>query len=469
MTLLFPELALLVGALAAFALSISRVSLDRIRIVAALAAIASMVASLVTLEGAGRPLGPFYEIDAFSQLVKAGLAFGLLLVLLMMRDLATARPDTRLDTPFFLVLSTVGMMMMVSATELLTLYVALELAAYGLYIAAALHRDIVLGSEAGAKYVLFGAVSSAITLYGMSLVMGAAGSTELSAAAVGVLGGEPLVTIGALLMLAGFFYKLAAVPFHFWAPDVYTGAPHEIVAFIASTSKLAAVAAIARIVSLGAGESASPGVLFVVLGVASMTLGNLAALVQQDLKRLLAYSAIAHAGYLFLGYSALSKAGLAATLFYGFAYLAFSALAFVVVCAVGANGENPTRASIRGLYTRSPVLAAMLLIALFGLAGIPPTVGFSGKWFLFAAAMERRQFLLVLIAAINSTIALYYYLHIVKAAYLDEPAADAPSLRPARWLLTAGGVATAMTLVAGVYPRPLWVAAQRATEILLRG
>jgi NADH-quinone oxidoreductase subunit N len=467
MSLLVPELALLAGALAAFVLSISRASLDRIRVVTALAAIASMVASLATLAGSGRPLGPFYEVDAFSQLVKAGLALGLLLVLFMMKDLATARPDTRLDTPFFL--STIGMMMMVSATELLTLYVALELAAYALYIAAALHRDVVLGSEAGAKYVLFGAVSSAITLYGMSLVLGAVRSTELSAAAVGVLGGDPLVTIGALLMLAGFFYKLAAVPFHFWAPDVYTGAPHEIVAFIASTSKLAAVAAIARVVSLGAGEAASPGVLFVVLGVASMTLGNLAALAQQDLKRLLAYSAIAHAGYLFLGYSALSHAGLAAALFYGFAYLAFSALAFVVVCAVGATGENPTRASIRGLYARSPVLAAMLLVALFGLAGIPPTAGFSGKWFLFAAAMERRQFALVLIAAINSTIALYYYLQLVKAAYLDEPSADAPPLRPAPWLLAAGGVTTAMTLVAGVYPRPLWVAAQRATELLIRG
>jgi NADH-quinone oxidoreductase subunit N len=469
MSLVMPELALLAGALGAFALSVLRAPLSRVRAWSILATLASLIAGLTSLEAVGHPLGPYYAVDTFSQLAKSGIAFGLLLVLVMIRDLSSARPHTRRETPFFLLLSTIGMMMMVSATELLTLYVALELAAYGLYVLAALHRDQTLGSEAGAKYIIFGAVSSAITLYGMSLLTAATGSTDLRSVATAALGGSPIVLAGIALALAGFFFKLAATPFHFWAPDVYTGAPHEIVAFIATASKLAAIAAIARIAALAVSAGESMQTLFIVLGVVSMTLGNLAALAQRDLKRLLAYSAVAHAGYLFLGYGALSSAGIAATLFYGVSYLAFSALAFVVVCALGVDGTNPTRESLHGLHARSPWLAALLLIALFGLAGIPPTAGFSGKWFLFAAAMERGLYALVLIAAINSTIALYYYLQLVKAAYLAEPRSSDPVLRPAPALFIAGALAAVVTLVFGVYPAPLWVLAQRATALLIPG
>jgi len=209
--------------------------------------------------------------------------------------------------------------------------------------------------------------------------------------------------------------------------------------------------------------------IFVVLSVTAMTLGNLAALVQKDLKRLLGYSTVAHAGYLMLGYGAFSAMGIAAAIFYGLAYLSMSHLAFVVVCALGEGGDNPGLDSLGGLHERSPASAAMLLTAMFGLGGIPPTSGFVGKWFLFAAAIEGQQlsqFVLVLIAAANSTVALYYYLQVIKAAYL-RPANGRPPFKLRTSHRLAGYVSMVITLLLGVYPTPLWEAAQRAASLLL--
>jgi len=467
--LFVPEILCLAGALAAFGASVGGRSYKTVWLVSLLGALAAMAAALCTLGFSGEPFFPgIYRVDFFSQLLKVGLGGGLFLVLLLCRELTTVRPGARLDTPLFLLLSTAGMMMLVSATELLTLYVALELSAYGLYVTVALHRAPKPGAEAGVRYVVFGAVASAVTLYGISLIFGATGSTYLGQLVFSE-GTATLFVIGVLLVFAGLFFKLALFPFHFWAPDVYEAAPHQVVTFVATISKLAAAGIIARVCGLVLDMSAGMVEIFVVLSVTAMTLGNLAALVQKDLKRLLGYSTVAHAGYLMLGYGAFSAMGIAAAIFYGLAYLSMSHLAFVVVCALGEGGDNPGLDSLGGLHERSPASAAMLLTAMFGLGGIPPTSGFVGKWFLFAAAIEGQQlsqFVLVLIAAANSTVALYYYLQVIKAAYL-RPANGRPPFKLRTSHRLAGYVSMVITLLLGVYPTPLWEAAQRAASLLL--
>ena len=437
LTLLLPELLVLVAAFAAFALSALGASYKTNWAVTLLLAAGALGAAGVTLGAVGEPLFPgIYAVDAFSQVLKLGLALGLVLTLLASGSIPTVREAARPDFPIFLALSTLGMMMLVSATELLTLFVALELSAYALYALVALNRDRRLGSEAAAKYLLFGAAASAMTLYGLSLLFGATGSTYL--ADIVTAAPTPLYTLGVLLGLAGIFYKLALMPFHAWAPDVYQGAPHQVAMFIGTTSKVAAIGILVRVVALTAGDGGGDGaaasgggalhVVLITLSVLAMTYGNLAALAQRDLKRILAYSTIAHAGYVLMGVLTLSELGLASGIFYALIYMLVAFAAFLAVSAVGQDGTNPTLTSVGGLFSRAPILMAALLVGLFGLAGIPPTPGFAGKWFLFSAAMDAGLFWLVFIGAVNATISLYYYLRIVKHAVLKP--ADGATLPP---------------------------------------
>ncbi len=465
--LFLPETLGLVGGLIVFLVGLGSRDISRTRASALITSAAMFVATLATLTLSGDPFSPgIFRVDLFSQLVKLGLIGGLGLVLMLTDAPVGVRRDARVDVPMFLVLATIGMMILASATELLTFYVALEFSAYALYIAVALHRDRETGGEAAAKYVIFGGVASAITIYGASLVVGAVGSTYLSQiAAAFAAGAPPILVVGGVLVLAGILFKLAVVPFHFWAPDVYEGAPHEIVTFVASASKLAAVGVLARFVAMLEPSGQRLVDLFAVLAIVSMTVGNLAAIAQRDVKRLLAYSAVAHAGYLLLGFGALSEIGLASALFYGIVYVAISILAFVIVITVGRDGVNPTIEGLRGLHSRNPFLAFVLLVAMFGLAGIPPTAGFAGKWFLFSAALERDQFFLVLVAAVNSTIALYYYLQLVRSAYLTDSGGLGVVTFPWRHRVPAL-VAMAVTLIAGIYPAPLWSLAERASALL---
>ncbi len=464
LTLFLPELFVLLTVLVAF---LGSVFVSRYKVVWALTtacALGAVVASALTLGAQGEPFFPgMYRVDLFSQLMKLGLAAGLALTLLVSDDLPSVRPVARLDMPMFMALGTLGMMMLVSATELLTIYVVLELSAYALYILAVMHREQRAGSEGGAKYLLFGAAASALTLYGMSLIFGATGTTQLAGLAAAP--SSTLFILGVVLALAGLFFKLAVLPFHAWAPDTYQAAPHQSATFIGTASKVAAIAIIARMLALGH-QAAELKTLLVVLAVASMTIGNLAALVQTDLKRLLAWSTIAHAGYVLLGLMTLSEFGMAASIFYGLVYLVVAFAAFLAVCSVGSDGTNPTLASLGGLYRRAPLVGVVLLAGVFGLAGIPPTPGFTGTWFLFSAAMEDHQFWVVLIGAVNATISLYYYLRVVKAAYQTvpgevQPLAVSPSYKLAAW--------AAMALVAfiGFYPGPLWSLAQGAAKALL--
>ncbi len=435
-----------------------------------LAALA-LSAAVWGLGQSGEPFFPgIYTVDAFSQLLKIGLALGLLLALLASADLEDLRREGREDLPTFLFLGTLGMMLLVSATELLTLYVALEMSAYSLYVLVGLGDRPGKGAEAGVRYVVQGAVASGLTLFGLSLVYGLAGTTDLADIAhlSTSLAATPLGILAILLLLSGLLFKLAAFPFHAWVPDVYEGASHPVAAFVGTASKVAAVGVLARAATLVWDTPATFSGILAVLSVLSMSFGNLAALGQGDLKRLLGYSTIAHAGYVLIGLSAFTESGAASAIFYGMVYVPIAFSAFLVVVAVGRDGSNPGLDALGGLWRRSPLMALVLLVGMFGLAGIPPTSGFAGKWFLFTSAIERGGggFWLVLIAAVNATISLYYYLQVVKAAWLAPGRQDAPALQLSPALKLAGALAIVGVLGSGLFPGPLWSLAQEAAQAL---
>ncbi len=448
-----PEAILGFGALLTFTISVTGRRYRDTWMLGILCALGATLASIGTLAMPGQPFFPgIYAVDAFSQLLKAGLGFGLLLTLLASERLDTVRPSARVELVTFFSVSTLGMMMLVSATELLTLYVAFELSAYSMYIAVALHRAQRRGSEAAAKYIVFGAASSAVTLYGMSLVYGVAQSSYLAdIIAFSSQGPNSMLIVGVMLMLAGFLFKLAVFPFHAWAPDTYEAAPHQVVTFIGTASKVAAVGILVRALSMVLKDPGDLSDVLLILCVLSMTFGNLAAIVQQDMKRLLAYSTIAHGGYILIGLLTFSELGTASAIFYVLTYLVMGFLPFLVICVLATEDKNPTLGSLEGLSVRSPLLAALLLVGVFGLAGIPPTPGFAGKWFLFSAALENERFLLVLVAAINATISLFYYLQIVRAAYVKAPN-DVSEIKLSASHKLAGGLALALVTLIGVYP-----------------
>ncbi len=465
--LFLPEAMVLLGALVAFVASVVGLSGRTTWIISLVMAVLATVVTFVYLGAQGEPFFPgIYRVDAFSQILKVGVVVGLLLTLMMVGNTSSIRERSRPDIPILLFVASFGMMMLVSATEMLTLYVALELSAYGLYILAALHRLQRAGSEAAAKYILYGAASSGVTLYGISLIFGATGTTYLGA--IAQTPSSPLLIAGILLALSGILFKLAVFPFHAWAPDTYQGAPHEAVTFIATASKVAAVGVLARLMFLAVPEHDTLVTTLLVLCVASMVIGNLSAIAQDDLKRLLAYSTVAHAGYILIGLVAFTSLGAASAIYYVLVYVPIVFCAFLVVCALGADGSNPTKASLAGLYQRSPLLAITLLVGMFGLAGIPPTAGFTGKWFIFTAALDSGMFWLVLVGAINATVSLYYYLRVIKEAYLTPPG-ELGAIRLTPMMAIAAWLAMAMVLVTGFYPRPVWELAESAARALVGG
>ncbi|MFW5635184.1 MAG: NADH-quinone oxidoreductase subunit N [Thermodesulfobacteriota bacterium] len=417
----------------------------------------SAVGILVCLAGLRLEGGLFYgayRVDLFSQVFKTLLFMGLFLVICICSELKGI--SERLHSEFYLLLSvcTLAMMMLVSSVHLLTIYMALELSSYSLYILVFLRKREDYGIDAGIKYFLIGAAASAVMLFGFALLYGATQAAyvgEMLQVLPGLLD-RPLVIIGLFLTLSGFLFKLAVFPFHFWAPDVYEGAPNQVTAYIASASKVGAIAILIRMVSLTGGDSEFLAHALVALAIITMTVGNLAAIVQKDLKRLLAYSSVAQAGYILIGILSMNAAGYTGAIFYALALLLMKFTAFLVVVKVAYDGKNISVDQLAGLHRRSPLLAMALMLSLFGLAGIPPTIGFTGKLLLFTAAMKQGYFTLVLIAMINVVISLYYYLLVIKAAYLTAPVGEQPDLEitPPMKLLT-GTLVTVMVVV-GIYP-----------------
>jgi len=409
-----------------------------------------------------------YRVDLFSQVFKVMLSLGLFLVICICSELKAIAEQHHPEFYLLLFVCTLAMMMLASGAHILTIYVALELSSYSLYVLVALRRDERIGLEAGLKYFLVGILVSAVMLFGVALLYSATQATyvaEMMRVLPGLLD-SPLVVIGLLLTLCGFFFKLAVFPFHFWAPDVYQGAANQVTAYIATASKVAAIAILVRMIAVTGDGSVYLVHVLVILSIVSMTVGNLAAIVQKDLKRLLAYSTVAHAGYVLIGILAMSTFGYASVIFYAMAILVMKFTAFLVVVKVADDGSNLQMSQLAGLHRRSPLLAMALMVSVFSLAGIPPTIGFTGKLLVFVAAMGKGHFALVLIAMINVVISLYYYLLILKAAYLQEPAKDLSPLLLSPPVKILTGFLVGVMVVAGIFPRYLIELASAAAAVL---
>jgi NADH-quinone oxidoreductase subunit N len=368
-----------------------------------------------------------------------------------------------------ILLGTIGLMFLVSARDLLMIFVSLELASLTLYILTAFNKRNEHSSEAALKYFLFGGMSAAILLFGFSLLYGLAGSTNLVDIAQHLKGKpfDPLLLVALVMTVTGFGFKVAAVPFHLWAPDAYEGAPTPSAAFIASGSKVASFFILATILSVGFADTVGSAVwrgyavgwmpVVALVGALSMVLGNLTAIVQSSVKRLLAYSAIAHAGYMLLGVLANSPAGRNALLFYVITYGLTTVGAFGVVMVVEEATGGDALKNFAGLSRRSPVLALCLLVFLLSLGGIPPLAGFIGKFFLFSAAVmadEKNLGLLwlVILAIAMSAVSFYYYLQVLKQAYVADAAEAAPPIKVPLLTLLALVVLAALVVLLGCAP-----------------
>ncbi len=367
--------------------------------------------------------------------------------------------------------ATVGMMVMASGTNLASIYVGLELMALSTYVLAGYFRREVKSHEAASKYFVLGALSSGVLVYGLSLLYGELGTLDLAAMATELRGVEatPALLTGLALLACGFLFKVAAVPFHMWTPDVYEGAPTPITAFMSVGPKAAAFAIFLR-VFLGGLESLAPYWVWLVGGSAAATMiwGNLAALTQDNVKRMLAYSSIAHAGYALLGLLAGSELGVQSVLFYMLVYLVSNLGAFGFVILLESRGyAGETVADYAGLARRQPLAAFGMLLFLLSLGGIPPTAGFMGKLYVFAAAVNAGYVWLVVVAVLMSAVSLYYYLRIAMQMYLREPAeGEGAEVVTARWTARTIGACGVFVLLMGVYPAP-FAAAARATAALV--
>jgi NADH-quinone oxidoreductase subunit N len=358
-----------------------------------------------------------------------------------------------------LLLSMVGMMFLASAGELITLYVALELTTISLYVLAAYLKNELKSSEAGLKYLILGGVSSALLLYGISLIFGLSGTTFLKDIKIPLITkfllyqkNDPALILSLIFFIAGFGFKLALVPFHMWAPDVYEGAPTPITAFLSVASKAAGLAAFIRVFFQSFLVFHIDWVMLVaVLAALAMIVGNIIALLQTNIKRMLAYSSIAQIGYILLGVVAATSRGVASVSFYLFVYLFANMGAFIAAITFShATGSDEIK-DYAGLSRRSPALAAMMAVFMLSLVGIPPLAGFTGKYFLFSAAIEQGWIWLVVIAILTSVISLYYYVGVVRQMYFQTSTIEKPIAMPIA-LKVSLIISVIGVLLFGVYP-----------------
>ena len=468
---LLPELVLTVAALV---LLIADAVVPRARqSVLAWVAVAGLLATIgctLAVAGAHTTVARgLVAVDGFAAFFNViFLLAALLTVLISVRylDVEDARPGTY----YFLVLSaTLGMMFMASGIDLITIFIGLETMAISFYILAGFLKPNRRSNEAAVKYFLLGAFSLGLLLYGMSLLYGLSGSTSLRTIATSLAGHEralPLV-LAVILVVAGVGFKIAAVPFHMWAPDVYEGAPTPITAFLSVGSKAASFAMLLRIFLEGLPSmSADWRMLFYALSVVTMTVGNVAALTQGNIKRMLAYSSIAHAGYLLIGVVSGTPRGVSAMLIYLFIYAFMQIGAFAVVVLLRRRDViGDELKDLSGLYFRSPAAAVAMLIFMLSLGGIPPTAGFMGKFWLFGSAIEAGYVWLALIGVLNSAVSLYYYVRVIVFMWVKGEAAGSPIV-VGPTMATALTVALVATLVLGIFPRPLFELAEASARTL---
>ena len=409
-----------------------------------------------------------FIVDSFARVMKLLTLTGAAAALLMSIDYWRGQGQLKFEFPVLVLLATTGMMMMISANDLISLYVGLELQSLALYVIAAFDRDSAKSSEAGLKYFVLGALSSGMLLYGASLIYGFTGSTAFAtiAEAVQPSGANLGLIFGLVFLMAGFAFKISAVPFHMWTPDVYEGAPTPVTAFFAAAPKLAAFALTVRAL-----VAAFPSVtvewqqIVTFLAIASMGLGAFAAIGQTNIKRLMAYSSIGHMGFALVGLAAGTSEGVEGVIVYLAIYLAMTLGTFACILAMRRNGRMVEDIdALSGLSRTNPLMAFTLAMLLFSLAGIPPLAGFFAKFYVFLAAIHAGLYPLAVIGVLLSAVAAYYYLRIVKLMYFDAPAErfDPMPLALAS-VLTVTGL---FTLLFFVYPSPLVSIAEAASKSL---
>jgi NADH-quinone oxidoreductase subunit N len=421
-----PELLLLIGSLCLFMLSLGRSSGRAARALTVGLAVVSILLCFVTLRDTGSLFFDAYKVDLFSQIFKLVISIGLCVVVLFSKELKGISDEVRPEYYLFLILSSLGLIMLVSSVELITLFVALELSSFSLYLLVPMRDDrggMRSQMEAAIKYILYGVMATGIMLFGMSYLFGLTGTTYLNEMLPKLhqLYTEPAAVVGIAMFMGGFFFKLAVFPFHFWVPDIYEGASNETTAFIASVPKLGAVALLIRVATFAAPEGHTIASLLVLLSICSMFYGNLIALVQKDIKRMLGFSGIAHAGFVLLGLITMKDTGFGTAIYYIIGYVMMNLACFLVICSVSRDGENLAIEDLAGLHKRAPLLALTMTVGMFAMAGIPPFVGFMGKFMLLAGALKEGYLTLVILGALNTAIAIYYYLSVVRITFCSDP------------------------------------------------
>jgi NADH-quinone oxidoreductase subunit N len=412
--------------------------------------------------------GDSFIVDPFARALKLLTLTGAAVTLIMSIDFWRGEGRLKFEFPVLVLLATTGMLMMISANDLIALYVGLELQSLSLYVVAAFDRRSARSSEAGLKYFVLGALSSGMLLYGASLIYGFTGSTLFTdiAAAVQPSGANLGLIFGLVFLMTGFAFKISAVPFHMWTPDVYEGAPTPVTAFFAAAPKLAAMALTVRTL-FAAFPSVTPEWQQIVtfLAIASMALGSFAAIGQRNIKRLMAYSSIGHMGYALVGLAAGTAEGVQGVIVYLAIYLAMTLGTFACILAMRRNGRMVEDIDqLSGLSNTSPMMAFLLAMLLFSLAGIPPLAGFFAKFYVFLAAINAGLYALAVIGVLLSVVGAYYYLRIVKIMYFDAPA---ERFEPMPGLLAVVlGASGLFILFYFVYPAPLVNVAEAAAKSL---
>ncbi|WP_441241605.1 NADH-quinone oxidoreductase subunit NuoN [Tardiphaga sp. 768_D3_N2_1] len=410
--------------------------------------------------------GGSFIVDDYARFLKVLAIIASAVTLILSREFLADQSRRIFEYAILVLLSTLGMMVLISAGDLIMLYLGLELMSLSLYVVAASNRDNAKSTEAGLKYFVLGALSSGMLLYGASMVYGFTGTVSFAGIAAEAKTGNIGLVFGLVFLLAGLCFKVSAVPFHMWTPDVYEGAPTPVTAFFASAPKVAALAVFTRVTL-----TAFPGIVVqwqqvvVFVSLASMVLGSFAAIGQTNIKRLMAYSSIGHMGFALVGLAAGTQEGAQGVLVYIAIYVAMTLGTFAIILTMKRNGQPvETIKDFAGLSRTNPIIAFFFAMFLFSLAGVPPLAGFFGKFYVFMAAIKSGLFVLAVVGVLASVVGAFYYLSIVKIMYFDEPAGKLDPMRVE--LRTVLAVAGIFNVLFFVYPAPLVSAASFAAKSL---
>jgi NADH-quinone oxidoreductase subunit N len=472
--LILPEIVVAASGLLLLMLGVFRRG-DSTRLVSWLVVAVLIVVTVLVLTASGQTghaFGDLFVTDRYAAFLKVLVLLSAAATMLMSLGYVEREQMSRFEYPVLLLFSTLGMMLMVSANDLISLYVGLELQNLALYVIASFRRDTIRSTEAGLKYFVLSCLSSALLLYGSSLIYGFAGTTKFDGLAALFLAGPPSVglIVGLVFLIAGLAFKVAAVPFHMWTPDVYEGAPTPVTAFFSMAPKVAAMGLFGRVLVGPFGPlTADWQQIIWFISLASMAFGAVAAINQRNIKRLMAYSAIANVGYALLGLAAGTPEGLSGMLIYLAIYVTMNAGTFAVILAMRQQGRMVEGiADLAGLGKTQPLLAAAFAIFMFSLAGIPPLAGFFGKFFVFRAAINAELYWLAVLGVLTSVVGAFYYIRIVKIMYFDEPREGLD--RPVEWGLAGVAAVSALALLLFfILPLPLLAGADAAAATLFHG